>query len=528
MSDVSGVQPSEDDSVPVLVLGTHRSGTSAVTGLLATAGGLELGDVLPPTRANIKGYFESAAVVRTHNQVLAALDRDWTCPPPDLKPEELPIEGLRDEIEALRSHGRPWGVKDPRLLFMLPLWAHLLPEVRMIAVVRDHEEVVRSLVARDGLDPGVADIITSAHIERLRVLVERFDVPVVDFSAGSDEVVRRTEEVAVGLGLEWDDGAAQDFFDASLARSRGRGHANHSMDLETVREVGAQVAVAETVSAEDLEKVLAKELATLPDDFDRYIGPRSAHRRRLVWGGLPADMRPAIEFVSTTKVAASVDPVPADDGAQVVEATQLHVVDRTLREQAPVAAVVMADVASWLPVEELPGALRLVREHVQDGGLIRIGLSTADADTARRRRRTPVTVDDVRAAAGPADMVTTSVRELPDLTVVELRALRSQTALLQALVDQGPPQTTVEVTTPPAAAAPAAAPAAAAPAAAPAAATARRSAADTRALEQARADVQTWRRRYERLQGRRSVRFVLRIAALSRPLFRLVRRFRNG
>ena len=67
------------DGIPVVVLGSHRAGTSAVAGLLALAG-LELGSVIPPASDNPRGFFESRAVVEANKQILATMGRDWDLP----------------------------------------------------------------------------------------------------------------------------------------------------------------------------------------------------------------------------------------------------------------------------------------------------------------------------------------------------------------------------------------------------------------------------------------------------------------
>ena len=59
----------------LLVLGMHRSGTSAVAGALRLAG-VDLGaDLMAPAADNPKGFFEHAGVVAIHDRLLQALGR---------------------------------------------------------------------------------------------------------------------------------------------------------------------------------------------------------------------------------------------------------------------------------------------------------------------------------------------------------------------------------------------------------------------------------------------------------------------
>jgi len=143
----------------LLVLGMHRSGTSALTGALAQHG-IHLGsDLMPPAADNPKGFWEHAGVVNIHEQLLDALARRWDDPRP------LP-EGWQYEAAAIRAReqlhhllikefsGHPlWALKDPRLCRLLPLWRPLLDDLGVrthaVLVVRDPRESAHSLWTRN-------------------------------------------------------------------------------------------------------------------------------------------------------------------------------------------------------------------------------------------------------------------------------------------------------------------------------------------------------------------------------------------
>jgi len=143
----------------VLVLGMHRSGTSAATGALVLRGAWPGEDLMPATPENPKGYWENMGIVTIHEQLLTALGHAWD----DLRP--LPDGWLHQEAATIaRNQLRTlittelmqhptWAVKDPRLCRLLPLWQPLLEELGIAAsaliVVRDPREVAASLLARD-------------------------------------------------------------------------------------------------------------------------------------------------------------------------------------------------------------------------------------------------------------------------------------------------------------------------------------------------------------------------------------------
>lgn len=145
----------------VLILGMHRSGTSALAGSLALMG-VHLGaQLVPPGPDNPKGFFEHDAIWRIHQNLLEQLGSDWH----DIRP--LP-DGWLDSNEAEQARmeiiriihkefttDTVWGLKDPRLSRTLPLWQPIFEALdiqpRIIRLLRHPQEVAASLVRRDHL-----------------------------------------------------------------------------------------------------------------------------------------------------------------------------------------------------------------------------------------------------------------------------------------------------------------------------------------------------------------------------------------
>jgi hypothetical protein len=144
----------------ILVIGAHRSGTSAVTRTLGLMGAAEAARLLPANDANPSGYWEAQGIVAAHDRFLQAVGSRWDDPRP------LPTRAFggraaglcRAELLAvLRAEfaGRPlFVIKDPRLCRVAPLLLGSLEtfgaRALVVSPIRAPAEVVRSLEAREG------------------------------------------------------------------------------------------------------------------------------------------------------------------------------------------------------------------------------------------------------------------------------------------------------------------------------------------------------------------------------------------
>lgn len=137
----------------VVVLGMHRSGTSAVAGLLARMGawaGPEEDLLVGPD--NPKGHYESGRLHMACLRRLEAAGGDWR-EPPDAAPAAA-VDAFRREVAALldgfEAH-RPWFIKEPRLCLLARELLPLLTRPVFVLVVREPRAVARSLARRDGI-----------------------------------------------------------------------------------------------------------------------------------------------------------------------------------------------------------------------------------------------------------------------------------------------------------------------------------------------------------------------------------------
>jgi len=148
-------------SAGLLVLGMHRSGTSALSRVLSLCGA-DIGTrLLGASEGNEAGHWEDAFAVETHERLLQALGRRWSDIDrldPGWQASALALEA-RAAVTAYLHDDRArqplWSVKDPRMSLLAPLWTEAAAELGMpvsvLLLARHPAEVARSLSVRDGL-----------------------------------------------------------------------------------------------------------------------------------------------------------------------------------------------------------------------------------------------------------------------------------------------------------------------------------------------------------------------------------------
>jgi len=159
----------------MIVLGMHRSGTSAMAGALSCMG-VHLGTKLMTAvkGENEKGYFEHIDIVNAHERLLAHLGYSWD----DIR--LLPDQWwqldsvshcqkeLLDIVQRDFSHAKVWALKDPRLCRLLPLWNAIFESMalpsKFVFIFRHPEEVAMSLHHRDAMSLSQGYLLWMEHV----------------------------------------------------------------------------------------------------------------------------------------------------------------------------------------------------------------------------------------------------------------------------------------------------------------------------------------------------------------------------
>ena len=148
---------------PIIIIGMHRSGTTLVTKLLEEFGVF--------VGRNLGKNYESKFFLDLNEWVFKQANATWDRPTGmcdlmknnktrnlivdylDIKlssPQAKNFFGIKQlyRYKSIKNIDYPWGWKDPRNTFTLPLWLELFPSAKIICVDRHGVDVAQSLKVR--------------------------------------------------------------------------------------------------------------------------------------------------------------------------------------------------------------------------------------------------------------------------------------------------------------------------------------------------------------------------------------------
>ncbi len=197
-----------------MIVGMHRSGTSASTGALQCVG-VDLGPRLYKGHQGIndKGYFEHEDIADTNDEVLLTLGSAWD----DLLPRQdewWQDRRLRPFAQAMTriiqrdfSSSALWAVKDPRICRLLPWWLDILASEQVaphfLFVVRSPEAVFRSLERRDGFSREKAHWLWVLHYLEAERASRGHPRVFTDFDRFLENPVKALKTIETTLGLRY-------------------------------------------------------------------------------------------------------------------------------------------------------------------------------------------------------------------------------------------------------------------------------------------------------------------------------------
>ena len=206
----------------VVILGMHRSGTSAMARALQVMG-VHLGDRLmaPNADVNAKGFWEDIDVNELNIEMLTSLGSDWFHAAP-LQTEELALLRARGyvlrAVELLRQKLRAYtlfGFKDPRVAKLLPFWLSVFAlcdcEVGFLISLRHPRSVMKSLAKRDGIDAEQSYLLWLSYLIDSLTHSAGARRVIVDYDRLMQEPEGELRRAAAVFALEIDDGALHEY-----------------------------------------------------------------------------------------------------------------------------------------------------------------------------------------------------------------------------------------------------------------------------------------------------------------------------
>ncbi|MBG0793473.1 hypothetical protein IYY11_08770 [Methylocystis sp. H62] len=158
----------------LMVLGMHRSGTSALAGVLSKLGCQIPKHVLPANSANERGYFESAALMQLHDELLESAGsywHDWRRFNPDwysAPTSEAFKQRAKDIFLSEYPNASLAVLKDPRICRFVPFWIDVFGEMsiapRALIPIRSPLEVAYSLKKRDAMSVTKGLLLWLRHV----------------------------------------------------------------------------------------------------------------------------------------------------------------------------------------------------------------------------------------------------------------------------------------------------------------------------------------------------------------------------
>lgn len=286
MSQNTVLQPALSQQVVVVVLGMHRSGTSAITRSLQTAG-IQLGDqLMAPAANNEKGFYEDLDIVALNEEMLRVTGRKWDSLEPlqEVDADLLCRKGyLLRAVSLLRDKlgdEQAFGFKDPRTARLLPFWQRVFASVdfsvRYVMAYRNPLSVVRSLERRDGFASTKSFLLTADYLLGCLSLAQDNQLLMIDYDCLVSKPRAELERLSVYLDVPLDEQAVSDFCEDFL--SKDLRHSRFQPDdlqldvsaVALLKEIHASIHAALQAGGELQTAHMAEQVARWREELQRW------------------------------------------------------------------------------------------------------------------------------------------------------------------------------------------------------------------------------------------------------------------
>ena len=256
----------------LIVLGMHRTGTSALTRGLQVLG-VSLGDNLMPAFEgnNNKGFWEDLEIVSLNDALLSELEMSWHSLGALQQQHDWvslldhPLAAQAEAYLQAQTAQHPlFGLKDPRMARLLPFWLEIFRRCSIEPIFlissRDPLSVSRSLAKRDDFLPGKSHFLWLEHVIPALVNTAGYRRLVVDFDQLLDQPARELERIALLAGLQQPAKTELDTYQESFLESGLRHYRHTPDDLKADSNLAPEI-----TQTHELLQRLATDTANLED-----------------------------------------------------------------------------------------------------------------------------------------------------------------------------------------------------------------------------------------------------------------------
>ena len=205
-----------------VVLGMHRSGTSALTGLLGNLGIAGPTDALGATENNLLGYWESTSLVTSSDRFLASQNSHWST----LYRWSLGwwksaaaldwIDSYWHELQNAYNTKEHFVLKDPRLCILIegmtPCLVDSLLQLDFLLILRSPVEVVISLCKAEEISPYDALNLWIGSVLRAECISRPYSRNILTYY----QLMNRPQSILDSFGLNWN----QSFMESTLDQAK--------------------------------------------------------------------------------------------------------------------------------------------------------------------------------------------------------------------------------------------------------------------------------------------------------------------
>jgi glycosyltransferase involved in cell wall biosynthesis len=197
----------------LMILGMHRSGTSAVTRITGLLGAALPRTVLDPAPDNPTGFWESPGLIALNDRIIARLDNNWD----DWRKlrldrlTEADLAGFEDALHATVESefacAPMFAIKDPRVCRLASLYSDALARrgitPRFLLMVRNPLAVMESLASRDGMTQSYVAILWLRHFLDAESQTRGKPRAFVHYESLLGDWRRDIERTALQIGISW-------------------------------------------------------------------------------------------------------------------------------------------------------------------------------------------------------------------------------------------------------------------------------------------------------------------------------------